>query len=140
MKNIFTLVLILCCITDLSAQQHLENLGKKVNTKYSEIRPTISADGNTLYYVLEGSPQNVNYNKDRRAQDVWYITRINDSTWSEPIHCPAPINIAKDNAVFWVSPDGNRLLLRGAFNNGNYEGRGCPCVIVLPMAGPNRNN
>ena len=123
MKNIcFTLIASTLCV-NISAQQ-LENLGKNVNSKFSEIRPTISADGNTLYYVLEGSPQNVNFKKDKRAQDVWYVTRVDDSTWSDPVHCPSPINIAKDNAVFWVSPDGNRLLLRGAFENGNYLGRG----------------
>ncbi len=124
MKHLFLFCLVFTSLTSIHAQEQVFNLGKKVNSKFSEIRPTISADGNTLYYVLEGSPQNVNYKKDKRAQDVWYVTRVNDSVWSDPVHCPAPINIAKDNAVFWVSPDGNRLLLRGAFDNGNYLGRG----------------
>ena len=38
------------------------------------------------------------------------------------------LNDMKDNAVFWVSPDGNRLLIRGAYVNGKYAGRGISMV------------
>ena len=37
----------------------VENLGDKINTEYPEMRPTVSADGNMLFFIRQGHPSNV---------------------------------------------------------------------------------
>jgi len=103
---------------------NFENLGKNVNTVYSEVRPTISADGNLLYFVVEGHPENTYSKLSNKAQDIWYSEKAADGKWAPAKRASSILNCQKSNGVFWVSPDGNRLLLRGAFDNGKYLGRG----------------
>lgn len=122
-KLLFTAFVITASIKGM-AQNVFENLGAKVNSTYSEVRPTISADGKYLYFVVEGNPKNTMYKDDKQAQDIWYSELDESGNWGQATQAPAPINGLKDNAVFWVSPDGNRVLVRGAFENGKYVGRG----------------
>jgi hypothetical protein len=51
---------------------------------------------------------------------------MRDSTgaWSEAVHLGYPLNTYYYNSVFWISPDNNRILIRGAFVNGDYAGTG----------------
>ncbi len=124
MKKILILTLVSISSLSVFAQPAYENLGAKVNSLYSEIRPTISADGHYLYFVVEGNPKNAAYKTDKLAQDIWYSTLDESGNWGQAIQAGAPINTNKDNAIFWVSPDGNRILIRGAFDNGKYVGKG----------------
>ena len=124
MKKIFLYAATLAFGNTAIAQHSIENLGSNVNSKFSEIRPTISADGKTLYYVVEGSPNNTMFKEDKLAQDVWYSKLNENGEWSQATHEVSPINTPKHNAVYWVSPDGNRLLIRGAFDSGKFIGRG----------------
>jgi outer membrane protein OmpA-like peptidoglycan-associated protein len=124
MKKLVLHALVTMIVVNGTAQTTLENLGTKVNSSYSEARPTISADGKTLYFIVEGNPKNTMYKDDKEAQDVWFSTLDETGNWTQAQQAPAPINSLSDNAVFWVSPDGNRLLIRGAFENGKYVGRG----------------
>ena len=43
------------------------NLGPAVNSEYNELRPLISPDGKTLYFIREGHPQNTRINRDRKS-------------------------------------------------------------------------
>lgn len=128
MKKLFINGLLLISATATFAQKEVENLGNTVNTVYSEARPTISADGKLLYFIVESHPKNTKIKSDKYAQDVWYSELDNSGKWGAPIQAQAPLNDQKDNAVFWVSPDGNRLLIRGAYENGKYTGRGLSFV------------
>ena len=127
-KKIFINVFILIASCNAFAQTSVDNLGNLVNSIYHEVRPTISADGKILYFVVEGNPANTIYKSDKKAQDVWYSELGADGKWGPAIHAAAPLNDQKDNAVFWVAPDGNRLLIRGAYENGKYVGRGVSFV------------
>ncbi len=102
----------------------IENLGKNVNSPFAELRPIISGDGKTLYFVVEGNPQNINYPVDSRAQDVWFSTLDVSGNWTQSQQFSQPINSRTDNAIFWTSPDGSEILIRGAYENGQYFGRG----------------
>ncbi len=124
MKKLYINLLAFAFVSTASAQQNFENLGSQVNSQYPEARPTISADGQTLYFVVEGNPVNRNFKKDKKAQDVWFSKLGADGTWGPATHAPEIMNANDNNAVFWVSPDGNRVLIRGAFENGTYVGRG----------------
>jgi OOP family OmpA-OmpF porin len=102
----------------------IENLGADINTRYSELRPTISADGNLLFFIVENHPKNTNYRIIRNSQDIWYSFRNEDGTWTPAEHLGWPLNTYYYNAVFWVSPDNNRILVRNAYINGDYVGNG----------------
>ena len=102
----------------------VENMGGLVNTPLNELRPTISADGNLLFFIRENHPHNTNYNAVRNSQDIWFTMRDTSGTWSKAVHLGFPLNTALYNSVFWISPDNNRILIRGAFINGDYAGNG----------------
>ena len=42
----------------------------------------------------------------------------------KPYHLDYPLNTYFYNAVFWISPDNNRILIRNAFIDGDYVGNG----------------
>jgi len=103
----------------------IENVGPNINSDLAELRPTISADGNLLFFICENHPYNTKYNSIRNSQDIWYAER--DTTtgkWGEAMHMDYPLNTYAYNAVFWISPDNNRILIRNAFVDGDYAGNG----------------
>jgi OmpA-OmpF porin, OOP family len=102
----------------------VENLGHNINSDLAELRPTISADGNLLFFICENHPYNTKYNSIRNSQDIWYSERDSSGNWSEAIHMDPPLNSYFYNAVFWISPDNNRILIRNAFIDGDYAGNG----------------
>ena len=102
----------------------VENLGWKVNSELAELRPTISADGNHLFFICENHPINTKYNSVRNSQDIWYSSRDSFGNWSAAKHMGYPLNTYHFNAVYWISPDNNRILLRNAFINGDYYSNG----------------
>lgn len=101
----------------------LENLGKNINSQYSEILPRISPDGSTLYFVREGHPKNYGAAGNMRDQDVWYSTR-KGSDWELAKNIGPPINNAYPNAVNAVTADGNSLLLLNEYLPGGRSKTG----------------
>lgn len=102
----------------------VENMGPNINTELAELRPTVSADGNLLFFIVENDPMNTHYNTVRNSQDIWYSKRDSFGIWGPAMHMKYPLNTYFYNAVFWVSPDNNRLLIRNAFIEGDYVGNG----------------
>ncbi len=102
----------------------VENLGPLVNTELPELRPTISADGNILFFICENHPTNTKYNSIRNSQDIWYSFRDESGNWTKAERLGYPLNTYHYNAVFWISPDNNRILIRNAYINGDYMGNG----------------
>src|SRR6186713_971612 len=145
MKKVFFLITIFAHINSLEAQGDdasekliaqkenvikestiikMENLGHNINSELAELRPTISADGNLLFFICENHPYNTNYNSIRNSQDIWYAERDSNGKWGEAMHMDYPLNTYHYNAVFWISPDNNRILIRNAFIDGDYAGNG----------------
>ncbi len=109
----------------------IENLGFRVNSELAELRPTISADGNLLFFICEGHPENKHAHEVRNSQDIWYSIRdTSTGKWTDAVHLGPPFNTAHYNAVYWISPDKNRILLRNAFVDGDYYGNGVSMSIV----------
>ena len=103
---------------------NIENLGVNINSELPELRPTISADGNLLFFICQNHPYNTKYNSIRNSQDIWYAERDSSGKWGEAMHMEYPLNTYHYNAVYWISPDNNRILIRNAFINGDYAGNG----------------
>ena len=102
----------------------IENVGLNINSELPELRPTISADGNLLFFIVENHPWNTKYNSIRNSQDIWFSERDSFGKWGEAQHMEYPLNTYHYNAVFWISPDNNRILIRNAFVDGDYWGNG----------------
>lgn len=102
----------------------VENLGANINTSLPELRPTISADGNLLFFIVENDPMNTKYSSIRNSQDIWVSVRDSFGKWGPAMHMEYPLNTYFYNAVFWISPDNNRILIRNAFIEGDYAGNG----------------
>lgn len=108
----------------------IENLGKNINSQLSELRPTISADGNLLFFICENHPANTKFRAVQNSQDIWYSERDSLGNWNEAIHMEYPLNTIHYNTLFWISPDKNRILIRGAFNEGAFLGKGVSTCVL----------
>jgi len=106
----------------------VENLGAGINTENPEMRPTISADGNLLFFIRQNDPANIQYATIPNSQDIWYSMRDSMGKWSPAKHLSAKVNASHYNAVFWISPDLNTILLKGSFIDGQYYGMGVSMI------------
>jgi len=103
------------------AQPKVENLGNAVNSEYNEINPVISPDGKTLFFGRVSHPQNAHGQEG--SQDIWYSELANNQ-WSLARRMSQPLNKEEYNCAYSVTPDGNTLLIMGAYDRGNYQTRG----------------
>jgi outer membrane protein OmpA-like peptidoglycan-associated protein len=118
----------------------IENLGPNINSELPELRPTISPDGTILFFICENHPANTKYGSIKNSQDIWYSEKDSTGKWGEAVHMRDPINTTFYNAVYWVSPDNNRLLIRGAFMDGSYAGKGVSMTYRKRNGGWSRPN
>jgi OmpA-OmpF porin, OOP family len=109
----------------------VENLGSLINSEHPELRPTISADGNLLFFIRQNDPANVQYATIPNSQDIWCSTRDSAGRWSQARHLGEKANAYHYNAVYWISPDMNTILLKGAFREGQYLGMGVSMIHKL---------
>jgi OOP family OmpA-OmpF porin len=90
-----------------------ENIGKGVNSKFSEIAPVISPDGKTIYFTRENHPLNTYPFND---QDIWLAKKDSNGQFSNAINIGEPLNNRLANYVLSVSPDNNMLLTGGGYD------------------------
>jgi len=79
-----------------------QNLGEVINTSAWETQPSISADGNTLYFV------------SRRVggmggSDIWVSKKTPEGEWGKPQNLGEPVNTPEDEMCPFIHPDGNTL-------------------------------
>ena len=98
------------------------SLGSGVNSTAGELSPVISADGKTLYFVRDSHEKNL------AKQDVWFSRLDEKGKWLEASHPLAPINAGISSCIFNFTPDGNQLLVRGAYNKGDFESAGISII------------
>lgn len=82
------------------------NLGRKINTPYSERAPFLHPDGKTLYFS-----SNARYGLGKL--DVYKATRLSDSSWtewSEPVNIGKEINTVEDDWGYVVNFSGDSAL------------------------------
>ncbi|MHA8050353.1 OmpA family protein [Aquirufa sp. ROCK-SH2] len=104
-----------------------ENLGSAVNSQYSELNPVMAPDGKTLYFGRKSHPQNkfgtMGTETVSGSQDIWYSEFIG-GVWSAAKRMPDVLNRDQYNTILSISPDGQTILVKGAYVNGQYETRG----------------
>ncbi|WP_026996579.1 OmpA family protein [Flectobacillus major] len=114
-------------MTDILAQNKPENLGTAVNTEYSELNPVMAPDGKTLYFGRKNHPQNkygVNGSEQiAGSQDIWFSENTMGA-WTNARRMPETLNRDQYNSILSISPDGQTILVKGSYVNGQYETRG----------------
>ncbi|OIN55805.1 OmpA family protein [Arsenicibacter rosenii] len=121
-KGLPAALLVLASLCGVHAQK-VENLGNQVNSEFNEINPMISPDGKTLYFARVSHPQNTF--GDKGSQDIWYSELDAASNkWGPARRLGNPLNTDEYNCAYSITPDGNTMLIKGAYNNGRYETRG----------------
>lgn len=122
-KTPFLFFVIQLIVQSTSAQQiKIENLGPKINSADSELNPIISADGKTLYFIRSEHPQNKGGVSG--SQDIWISKAIDSVNWGEAFRAPEALNRTNYNTLWNVSPDGNQLLIGGAYDDQLFWGVG----------------
>lgn len=87
-----------------------ERLSDKVNSPYSELRPLISPDGNTLFFSRRNHPENIGGTKD--LEDIWFSERDPETgEWQEAKNMGLHLNNKGPNFISSITPDGNSILL-----------------------------
>ena len=89
-----------------------KNLGHPVNSKYWESQPSLSADGNTLYFV-SNRPGGVG------GRDIWWTVRVNGN-WTAPKNLGDQVNSFKDETTPFIHFSGETLF----FSSNGYPGMG----------------
>lgn len=85
-----------------------ENLGSHINTPYDDLSPVIAADGKTIYFGIENSPENLGGEED--GEDVWYTTSTDGLNWSPRKNMSEPVNSKSVNNLAAISADNNMLI------------------------------
>ncbi len=98
------------------------NLGPNINSQYSEVGPVVAPDGKTLFFHRNNHPENT-YGATS-SQDIWLSDLDPGGNWSPSRRLGLPLNDRKFNSLKGVTPDGNTILIEGAFVKGKYAGRG----------------
>lgn len=97
-----------------------ERLANHINSTTAELLPVISVDGETLFFVRESHPLNIN----NYTQHVWYASIVPKDSTDKAVYLPAPINNTDNNAVCSITPDGQSLLLLNKYNADGTMGKG----------------
>ncbi|MGN6646166.1 MAG: OmpA family protein [Cytophaga sp.] len=101
-------------IDNLSAGIKRENLGPAINTIYAEKLPLISPDGKTLFYSIEGNPDNTGGAGD--GDEIYMSTTNAANTWNKSVRLGYPLNNSGPNAVISITPDNNSMLIMNQYN------------------------
>lgn len=109
----FFLLIVFLNVSDLWAQTVDGNLFRAINSVYDEQNPVLSPDGKTLFFTIGNHPANTGGKKD--PGDIW-ISRMEESEWSRPVHGGALLNDKAYNAVAGFSADGEQLFLLGHYD------------------------
>lgn len=79
-----------------------KNLGPQFNTEYDERQPSLSGDGNTLYFTS-------NRKGGKGRNDVWFSTLTPDGIWQKPLNMGEIINSKANEETPFIHKDGLSL-------------------------------
>ncbi|MEW6469229.1 MAG: T9SS type A sorting domain-containing protein [Bacteroidota bacterium] len=100
--------LLLFSVNTPAAAAVKENLGKNVNSEYTDAHPCLSPDGKTLFFTSE------RISRSTMDDDIFFSSLLPDGNWSEARPIPE-LNNGNHNAVLYMSPDGNTIYLKGTY-------------------------
>lgn len=98
------------------------NLGDIINSEYWESQPSISPDGNTLYF-LSNRPGGIG------GYDIWKSTLTDDGKWTKPENLGPNVNTPYDESTPFIHADGKTLY----FSSNGWPGFGDKDIFVTQM-------
>ena len=92
------------------------NLGSNINSKFWESQPSISADGNRLFFVS-------NRDGGFGGKDIWMSYKNLSGEWSKPINLGIKINTSKDEISPFIHFDNQTLYFssKGHLGMGGFD-------------------
>ncbi|MGM0498257.1 MAG: OmpA family protein [Bacteroidota bacterium] len=84
-----------------------ENIGKPINTKKWESQPSISPDGQTLYFVS-------NRKGGEGKKDIWKSRKTENGEWGKPENLGDSINTSKEEMAPFIHMDNKTLYFASA--------------------------
>ena len=107
-----------------------ENIGTNVNTRHEELAPVISPDGKTLYFVRDEVHiydfilSLISNNYSSTTQKIWFSEMDKDGKFMQAQKIDELNSSKASSGVISVLPDGNSLLLMGAYKPDGSRSRG----------------
>lgn len=89
----------------------VKNAGQHINSPEWDAHPSITRDGNTLYFSSE------RFN-GRGGADIWISYRQEDGTWGSPLNLGQQINTKGDEKSPFISADGKVLFFASNYLDG----------------------
>lgn len=91
-------------------------LPEPINSKFLETSASITADGNTIYFVS-------NRDGGQGGLDIWYCSKNDEGNWGKAINMGSTINSPSDEEGVFIHPDGKTLYFssRGHQGFGGYD-------------------
>jgi outer membrane protein OmpA-like peptidoglycan-associated protein/Tol biopolymer transport system component len=92
------------------------NMGKTINSRFWDTQPTISSDGNTLYFI---STRPGGFGK----ADIWKTLKDKEGNWGVPRNVGATINTKDDEQSPFIHPDNKTMYFssRGHLGMGGFD-------------------
>lgn len=116
--------LVLLCNLLFAQEQKFEviNLGPNVNSKYEELAPYITPDGQKLFFIRSDHPENTK-SPQYPNQDIWFCKKQGNS-WGQAQHLGYPFNTDDFNCLIGQSSDGTTRYIKGYFKDGEWKKSG----------------
>ena len=91
-----------------------EQLHDQINSRFTEAKPLVSHDGNTLFFSRLFHPDNTGGKSD--PQDI-FVSKYINGQWTSADNIGYPLNDQYANGVCSISPDGNKLLVINGYHS-----------------------
>ena len=92
----------------------ITNVGKEINSSYSDFAPVISADGATMFFTSRRPVSEKELKQQKQVMEHIYSSSLNGKKkkWGNTFVLPETFNLeGRNNSVIGLSADGQRLLL-----------------------------
>jgi outer membrane protein OmpA-like peptidoglycan-associated protein/tetratricopeptide (TPR) repeat protein len=88
-----------------------KNVGPPINSKHWDSQPSLSSDGNTLYFVS-------NRPGGKGEKDIWSSTLTKEGYWGTPANLGDSINTSESDMSPYIHPDNQTLYFASAGHPG----------------------
>jgi Tol biopolymer transport system component len=94
----------------------IKNLGRKINSRFEEYTPSITSDGNRLYFTSRRSDtqgSSIDEKGDYKYFEDIYVSAKNMETgeWEQAESLPGEVNTEAYDAILSVKPDGSGIFV-----------------------------
>jgi outer membrane protein OmpA-like peptidoglycan-associated protein len=96
-----------------------DNIGKPINTEYWDSQPSMSSDGQTLYFVS-------NRPGGKGGADIWKCTKNEAGKWANLVNLGDSVNTAENEESPYIHPDNKTLY----FSSEGWPGMGSKDLYV----------